>query len=473
MPRPLRLAEPGPADPVGYRRSMSSAAALGVGQRRFDALDAFLFVIYLLGLYLGVALMITPTIPLTCAPSGFAGLALLWRRRNDMRPKEIAGLLLVVALFVGSILSAENLTFLDKRFTGLLQLTYSLVIGYAIFLTMVHGDRDRIASILLAFCLTIIVGCLLEEYGGLRTISDTVREHIYNARVVYDADLRDEILYGRVRPKLFTSEPSAVTFAYTHFSSVWLVLSRSRFKYPIFAGLLGLALIVLPGPTLMLMLLLAIPYLVLLSGGPGRASASRLIGATAVSAVVLAIAVVLGQSVFAERLHQLQSGQDASFFYRFTGPMLVAFDMLHTHPWAGSGLTGEQYIADRVMTVFNNSAQFQSAWRIPKVSDVLTNYFWTHWIYLGVIWGTITVIGLSWWLRVLGTTSVLYCWAVWAILGQASGSYVGPKTWAVLLIAAASTVLVAQPDKRDGNPYPAPQPHPLFTRRYSRLAGPT
>ena len=48
-----------------------------------------------------------------------------------------------------------------------------------------------------------------------------------------------------------------------------------------------------------------------------------------------------GQVLFAERLHDLQAGKDASFFYRFTGPMLVAFDMFKHHPWAGSGLTGE------------------------------------------------------------------------------------------------------------------------------------
>ncbi|MBS0220303.1 MAG: hypothetical protein JSR91_06135 [Proteobacteria bacterium] len=450
---------------------MTIAYAPAVKQRQMDGFDAFLFVIFLLGLYLGVTLQITQKIPLTCAPSGFAGLLMLWRRRDDMRQRELAGLLLVIALFLGSILSAADLTFLDKRFTGLLQLVYSLVIGYGVFLTMVHGDRDRIATILLAFCLTIIVGCLLEEYGGLREISDQVRKSLYNAGVVYDADLRDEILYGRIRPKLFTSEPSAVTFAYTHFSSVWLVLSRSRFKYPIFAGLLGLALFVLPGPTLMLMLLLAIPYVIFLSGGARRNSPGRLIGAAVASAIVLLIAVVLGQTIFAERIHQLQSGQDASFFYRFTGPMLVAFDMFRHHPWAGSGLTGETYIAERVLTVFNNSAQFSSAWRIPKVADVLTNYFWTHWIYLGAVWGTITLIGISWWLRVLGATSILYCWAVWAILGQASGSYVGPKTWAVLLIAAACSVMVAQPERET---QPASRPYPLFARRTQpRLARPT
>ena len=81
--------------------------------------------------------------------------------------------------------------------------------------------------------------------------------------------------------------------------------------------------------------------------------------------------------------------------------------------------------------------------------------------------------GISWWLRVLGATSILYCWAVWAILGQASGSYVGPKTWAVLLIAAACSVMVAQPE-RETQPYPAPQPDPLFAHRVRpRLARPT
>jgi hypothetical protein len=41
--------------------------------------------------------------------------------------------------------------------------------------------------------------------------------------------------------------------------------------------------------------------------------------------------------------------------------------------------------------------------------------------------------------------SIVYCWTIWTVLGQASGSYVGPKTWAVLLIAAATSILVTRP----------------------------
>ena len=79
---------------------------------------------------------------------------------------------------------------------------------------------------------------------------------------------------------------------------------------------------------------------------------------------------------------------------------------------------------------------------------MLTNYFWLHWIYLGAVWGVIVLAALSLWLRMLGTASILYCWSVWVVLGQASGSYVGPKTWAVLLIGAATTILVSRSTER-------------------------
>ena len=111
--------------------------------RRLDFLDCSLITLFLLGLYLGVALPVTSKIPLTCAPSGFAGLIMLWRRRDQIHPRHLAGLLAVVVVYLCSILAASNYEFLSKRFTGLLQLTYSLVIAYAIFLTLVHGERRR------------------------------------------------------------------------------------------------------------------------------------------------------------------------------------------------------------------------------------------------------------------------------------------------------------------------------------------
>jgi hypothetical protein len=411
--------------------------------RRLTGIDLALIALFLVGLYLGVSLQVTSKVPLTCAPSGVAGLILLWRRRDDIQSRHIAGLLGVIALYLASILAATDVAFLSKRFTGLLQLTYGLVISYGLFLTLIRGERGQIAWILLGFCIFIIIGCVLESHTGLRAISDKMRDRLYDSGVVYDADLRDQLLYGRIRPKLFTSEPSAVTFAYTHYCAAWLIVSSWRWKLPVYLGLIGLAFAVLPGPTLVLMLLLMIPYVIFLAGDPRRRSPTRLLGAIALSVLLLGVTLAVGQSLFAARLNELARGEDASFFYRFTGPMLVALDVFRHYPWAGAGLTGEPFITNDVMNVYMNAPGFQAAWKISRIGDVLTNYVWLHWIYLGIVFGTIMFAALSIWLRMLGVPSVLYCWSVWVILGQASGSYVGPKTWAVLLIAAATSILNA------------------------------
>lgn len=454
--RALQAAPPS----LPYRRRPAETAA--VSRPSLETIDVVLIVVFLIGLYLGVSLQITSKVPLTSAPSGFAGAIMLWRRRAEMRPEHIGSLLVVLTLYVGSVLSASNSDFLDKRSTGLLQLTYSLAISYGLFLTMIQANRAQIAVILFASCCFIIVGCALETGGGLRPFSDRVRAYLYSYDLVYNSDKRDEILYGRIRPKLFTSEPSAVTFAYTYLSSVWLVTSTWRFKFVIYGGLVAAALVLLPGPTLILMLLLVVPYLLFLPEGGKGNSPTRLILMLALSGLVVILATLIGTTLFAARIRELQTGGDESFFYRFTGPMLVAFDMFRHYPMAGSGLTGEPAIVEQVMNVYMNSPSFHTAWRVMKIADSLTNYFWLHWIYLGIFWGTAVLAGFWLWLRCLGVPSVLYCGAVWVIMGQASGSYVGPKTWAVLMIAAASSIIATRPGVA------AAAPPPVLRRRSGR-----
>jgi len=50
---------------------------------------------------------------------------------------------------------------------------------------------------------------------------------------------------------------------------------------------------------------------------------------------------------------------------------------------------------------------------------------------------------------------------VWAILGQASGAYVGPTCWAVLFLAGAAAVLNQREDKVPVRSAVA-APQPLF-----------
>jgi hypothetical protein len=341
-----------------------------------------------------------------------------------------------------SILCATDVSFLPRRFNGLIQLTYSLTVGYGLFLAMTQASRRQIATLFLTWSLIILAGCLLENYAGLRPVSDAVRHVLYSSGI-YENDARDVIFYHRIRPKFFASEPAGVTFCYALFTFIWMAVSPWRWKIPLYIVLFGLGTFAMPGPTLMLMLLLVLPYMLFLaSRRGGKLDYGRAVRVLCIAVLALGAFVVVGKSLFSARLNEASSGNDPSFFYRVQGPFLAAMDMARIYPLAGAGLTGEPFIEREVVNIYVRSPDYSARWEVvTPATELLINYFWLHWIYLGVFWGLILVAGVTAWLIVLGTPSPAFCWVVWAILGQASGAYVGPKCWAVLFLAAAAAVL--------------------------------
>lgn len=408
-------------------------------ERGLNWVDLSLLFLFMAGIYTGYAIQFSPTVPMPSAAAGIAGIALLWRRRESIEQAHVRGFLAVLAVLFVSIFLPPDMDFLFKRFTGLVQLTYSLVIGYAVFLTMLEARREQLAGFFIAICLIIFIGCVLEDYAGLRPISDWVRGKAFT-EFVYEADLRDELLYGRIRPKLFTSEPSAVTFGFTLFSFIWLLVSRWRFKIIGYLAMMGAGIVIMPGPTLLLMILMLVPYQ-FLAGRAWTPTAVRFAALATFAGSFVFVFLILGSSAFSNRVNQFAEGADASSFYRVQGPALVAADVMEKHPIAGIGLTSEDYIADEVLDVYRDSPGWDPAWTYDKTFEVLTNYFWLHWIYFGVVMGIAVLIAMSRWLKALGVQSLWFCWATWAILGQASGSYPGPKTWAVMFMTAAATIV--------------------------------
>jgi hypothetical protein len=431
---------------VGAR---ASAPAAGLGW-----VDLVLIFIFMAGLYTNYTIMLSQKLPFPSAPAGFAGLILLVRRRNDITSRALVGFCAMVALYIVSILIAPNIAWLPRRANGLIQLTYSLAAGYALFLTVKRADRRQIARLFLAFALVIMVGCLLETYGGFRPISDAVRNVLYR-KGVYENDLRDLMFYNRVRPKFFASEPASVTFCYTLFTFIWLVTSTWRLKLPVYLGLVALGLFAMPGPTLLLMLVLLLPYLLFLgSRRNGRIDVTRFLVVAVVAVLFTLVALLLAKTLFAQRFETITSGNDPSFFYRVQGPALAGLDIMGRYPFAGAGLSGEPYIEREITNLYLRSPYYSGGWKVVSpATELLINYFWLHWIYLGFVGGVAMIAALSAWLRVLGVPSVAFCWGTWAILGQASGAYVGPTCWAVLFLAGAAAILYQRAPAVASNPW--------------------
>lgn len=415
-------------------------------QRALSGFDYFLLVVLLVGLYLAFEIRLTPRIPIPSPPAGCAALLLLWRRRDRIEPHHIVALFLVLMVYLTSVLFASNLGLLGKRTTGFLQLAYSLILAYSLFLTLVAADARVLARLLFGFCIAILVGCLLEDYFGFRSISDAVRLRIDDYGI-YDADRRDILLYGRIRPKLFTSEPSSLTFIFTLFSFTWLMVSPWRGKIFWYLALMGVGLVLMPGPTLLLMPLLLVLYLYFARFRSGLANDRllRFVSVIMVGVILLGALFVVGSSLYANRLELINSGKDASFYFREIAPVEAASDVAHRYPVFGIGLTAEPLIADRLEELYQAAPAYSADldFGLDNWQTVhnLTNYFWLHWVYLGLIWGSLAILALSLWLRALGAPSVVFCFMVWSVMGQAAGDYVGPRTWAVMAMAAAGMIL--------------------------------
>jgi hypothetical protein len=411
-----------------------------------NLLDHALVLLFLLGIYLGFDLHIAANVPIPAALAGAAGLALLVRRAPDIREQHAAALLGIILLFLLSILCAGDFRFLLERFKGLIQITYALLASYGVFLTILRYDRGKLAPLFLGFCIVILIGCALENYGGFRAVSDAARQKLY-ATNLYESDMRDQELYGGIRPKLFTSEPSAVTFGFTLYGFAWFVLSRWRWKLAGYLALLAAGFVLMRGPTLLLAFILVIPYEVFLAArewrdGQMHYSVNRLAITLGLSVVLLAAFGVIGATLYAERIRTITEGTDPSFFYRIIGPAYVAFAVMAKHPLAGAGLTGEEFIENLVIQVYATAPSALASDRyFDKAASVLTNYFWLHWIYLGIVWGGIMIAALCGLLRALAAPSLLFCWTVWVIFGQSSGAYVSPKTWTVFLLSCAIAIL--------------------------------
>ena len=105
--------------------------------------DLALICLFLIGIYTNYTIQISDKLPFPSAPSGVAGMILFWRRRHLITPAHVGCLAALVFLYLITILCATNMTFLPRRTRGLIQLTYSIIIGYVLFLTVIQANRRR------------------------------------------------------------------------------------------------------------------------------------------------------------------------------------------------------------------------------------------------------------------------------------------------------------------------------------------
>ena len=207
-------------------------------------------------------------------------------------------------------------------------------------------DFHEVANLFLTASILVVVGCALEDFTPFRDISDGFREAVFPEQFLYIANVRDQTLFGMVRPKLFTAEPSFVAIFFVVTTTVWLVLSKSRSKFLKYFLLLGLGLFLIRSPVMLLgaitggaaALTLAPPDS--RSNGVTETNRIVLVGlALIVSALFLYVALA---TILSDRLDMVLAGHDDSFTIRITAPFEVAWKTIARNPIFGAGINNRR-----------------------------------------------------------------------------------------------------------------------------------
>lgn len=308
------------------------------------AVSGLLAAVFLLGFYLHADLVLGDSLKIPAIGALVGGGGLLALHLGRLRHGDLlfagawigiaaASLLLNPAFWQDQTLERHGAGFA----TSFLVFLASLAMALGVFAALQHWPARSLARLALACLLLILAGVAAERWLGLAAVSDAVRDVLYAEEIVYAADLRDRLLYGAVRPKLFTSEPSHVAKFYVLLLPVWYAAASGAWRVPGLYALLAAGIVLIQSPSL----LVALPAVWIADLCRSRGALGWLLAAGA--ALVLApLAMVAGESLFADRLEHILSGQDASFLIRIVLPFEVLARVWSDYPLFGLGFGAKE-----------------------------------------------------------------------------------------------------------------------------------
>lgn len=314
--------------------------------------------------------------------------------------------------------------------------TNTLFLTMAVVLVLVDQQNSRRTErcLLITMGLMILVG-VLEVYIGMKPIVDATRSLYTSENSIYEAVERDIRQYGRVRPTVFTSEPSSVGNFFGAIWLTWCCLIRTNFRNAIKATILILAaLFVIRSPTLGGFALVA-PGLLLIINNRLRT------GYTYLLSLLVSLAILFPYIYFHK--HYLPEGpikeffDTGSFFIRQIAPLNVVMYGYITSPLFGLG--SEFYEIARELNSRILASQFGGFYtneRLTLMPDgqFSTNAMWELFGTFGIV-GTPIFGGIILWL--MRRTDIQHAPAVLLatlILISGHGGIFLAFTWTPLLL---------------------------------------
>ena len=400
-------------------------------------MDVFFVFIFLFGLYSGISLYITEELFIPYILCGITAIYFFILCLNDLKIYQLSPIIfLAVITFLGIIFSDQMSEYFFERMKGFVQLFYSMIISFFFFHNLRKWRPGAVCNIFMAFIILILLGTFFEQFTNFKEISDDIREHLFRGNL-YDADLRDIYFYGMIRPKLFTEEPSHVAKFYLLCLFVWFSLSEAKFRYILMFLFTVLGIVMIRSH--LILLIIPISFIVevffrkkVIFKINNKYKELAINKSFAIMMVFVTIIILLSiNTIIDKRVNQIIQGEDDSFKIRFTGPIIIAVEVLKKYPLWGAGITGKEAIEEIIKKVYYNiDVTYFSIYSFS------TNIIMSYFVYYGYLGAILFGLGFFTLIKRLKIDSKVFLFTCFIIFAQTMGGFVTLRPWGYFFIIA-------------------------------------
>ena len=261
-------------------------------------------------------------------------------------PKISFVLILSIALSPGYI-------YITEKFLSFAQMFLAIAVTVMTVRLMHQLRREVLERALLAVWALLLVGSVLEVAGFTRELSDAFREWAYGGMyTLYDGDARDISFVGWARPKVFATEPSAVTKMFIVAVNAWLLVRVTGMKTAVVAAATGVMFMLMGSPMYVVSGAITLAILIWNSEVSMRVRVATILGAMIVGVSFLAFFGGSALETVTERIDRIgdttASGEIEvrSENARALFPWINLGHTLTRYPLFGVGIGGKEVILE-------------------------------------------------------------------------------------------------------------------------------
>lgn len=407
-------------------------------------IDVFFTFVFLLGLYSGISFYITDDLFIPYIFCLVPAVYFFIMNLNELKVYHLSPFaFLAVITFIGILFSDQMSEYFFERIKGFVQLFYSIIISFVFYLNLRKWKSSTVSSLFFILIILILIGTFFEIFTDFKEISDDLREKIFKGNL-YDADLRDIYFYGMIRPKLFTEEPSHVAKFYLLSLFVWFSLSENRIRYIIMFIFTALGIFLIRSHLILIIIPISIVVEAFYRKKVRLNFKHKYKGLSvdksfAILIIIVAIMLISSiNTIVDKRVNQIISGDDDSFKIRFTGPIIIAYEVLKKYPLLGAGISGKEAIQDIINNVYYNiDVKYYSVYSFS------TNIIMSYFIYFGVFGGILFGIGIYILIKRQKIIKKNLLFIIFIFFSQTMGGFVSMRPWGYFFIIAAVTTFIS------------------------------